>query len=352
MLPAAESLRVDTIAPGLVHYDIWSARGPWAIQVLDADRACWSAVALKAGGQAVGRAPARELVQRLADTSRQFVGGGINADFFSFVPSGIPQGAHVSHGLVITGPFTRPVLAFDRSGSPWIGVLAVRGWVRIGADSLPLNAWNQRRIPGIRLFDRHWGTATDTASGVTEVAIGGQPARVIAVDTLRAGSAIPDDGIVLVADSGRLGSVRLGDGAAWQVSLTPGTPMEAVGGFPILVTDSVAASNLDSAGGANFGPVRHPRTAVGIAAGGRRLLLVVVDGRQLPYSSGMTLRELADLFLRLGAPSAINLDGGGSSEMAVHRAGVMAIANRPSDPIERGVANALALVPRRCDGPR
>ena len=60
-LPAAESVRVDTIAPGLVHYDIWSSHGPWAIQLLDADRACWSAVALKAGGQAIGRAPAREL---------------------------------------------------------------------------------------------------------------------------------------------------------------------------------------------------------------------------------------------------------------------------------------------------
>ena len=62
----------------------------------------------------------------------------------------------------------------------------------------------------------------------------------------------------------------------------------------------------------------------------------------------MTLRELADLFLQLGARSAINLDGGGSTELVVNRGGVMGIANRPSDPTERPVANAVALVHRAC----
>jgi hypothetical protein len=178
---------------------------------------------------------------------------------------------------------------------------------------------------------------------------------VVAIDTTSAGSAIPDGGIVLIADStapasvrARLRSAHLGESVTWRVWLTPSPPAEAVGGFPLLVTDSVPAADLNTAGGGGFAPVRHPRTAVGIAAGGRRLLFVVVDGRQLPFSDGMTLVELADLFLRLGAPNAINLDGGGSSELVVNRAGVMAIANRPSDNIERPVANALALVQRGC----
>ena len=34
--------------------------------------------------------------------------------------------------------------------------------------------------------------------------------------------------------------------------------------------------------------------------------------------------------------------------MVVNRAGVMAIANRPSDAVERPVANALALLQRGC----
>ncbi|MGF1503796.1 MAG: phosphodiester glycosidase family protein [Chloroflexi bacterium] len=58
-----------------------------------------------------------------------------------------------------------------------------------------------------------------------------------------------------------------------------------------------------------------PRTAAGIA--GETLLLVVIDGRQPGYSAGMTLPELAALFVELGAEYAINLDGGGSTTLAV-----------------------------------
>ncbi len=55
----------------------------------------------------------------------------------------------------------------------------------------------------------------------------------------------------------------------------------------------------------------------------------------------MTMRELAELMLRLGARSALNLDGGGSSEMVVN--GV--VATRPSDGQERPVSNALVVLP-------
>ena len=61
----------------------------------------------------------------------------------------------------------------------------------------------------------------------------------------------------------------------------------------------------------------HPRTAVGSAGDGSTLWLVVVDGRQPNYSEGVTLSELADIFLELGAYRALNLDGGGSSTMVM-----------------------------------
>jgi exopolysaccharide biosynthesis protein len=60
----------------------------------------------------------------------------------------------------------------------------------------------------------------------------------------------------------------------------------------------------------------------------------------------MTLAELADLFLRLGAREAINLDGGGSSAMVIRGQ----VINRPSDASgERAVGNALLL--DRCEPP-
>jgi len=353
---AADSARSDSLAPGLVHHHFRSARGPWAIDVLEADRAaCWTVASVKAGGQAIGRELTSTLIRAFADTVPALVGGGINADFFSFDPPGIPTGAHLSGGRVITGPSARPVLAFTPAGLPWIGILSATGFVRLAADSFPVAGWNQRRLPGLRLFDRRWGPKTESARSTVEVAVGGQRLRVASVDTTSPGAVIPDDGFVLVADSttppglrDRLLAARVGDPVSYRISLIPFVPAEAVGGFPVLVVDSAVVAGLDSAGGKNFGPVRHPRTAVGIAAGGRRLLLVTVDGRQPPYSDGMTLAELAAVFRSLGATAAINLDGGGSTAMVVRRGVGYALANRPSDPAgERPVGNAVAVI-RRC----
>ncbi len=91
-----------------------------------------------------------------------------------------------------------------------------------------------------------------------------------------------------------------------------------------------------------FATDRHPRTAIGRLRDGRALLLVV-DGRQPAWSVGMSLEELARLFLEFGAVDAINLDGGGSTTMTVERK----IVNKPSDPAgERPVSDAIVVRPR------
>ncbi|MEM8678338.1 MAG: phosphodiester glycosidase family protein [Planctomycetota bacterium] len=60
----------------------------------------------------------------------------------------------------------------------------------------------------------------------------------------------------------------------------------------------------------------HPRTAVGIGEDDR-LVFLVVDGRQPGVSEGMTMKELGEEMCALGCVQALNLDGGGSSTMAV-----------------------------------
>ena len=121
---------------------------------------------------------------------------------------------------------------------------------------------------------------------------------------------------------------------------------EVVGGRLVLVRDSVVLADVDTVGGPGFATTRHPRTAAGVARDGRRLMLVTVDGRQTPFSDGMTLRELADLMRALGSRDAINLDGGGSTTMVLaNQQGVLRVVNKPSDAAgERPVGNSLALV--------
>lgn len=91
----------------------------------------------------------------------------------------------------------------------------------------------------------------------------------------------------------------------------------------------------------------NPRTAVGLDKKGKKLFLLVVDGRS-EASKGMTYGQLAAEMVRLGAYTAINLDGGGSSTLVMRDAkGRLQVMNKPSDKKERAVANALGLTLKR-----
>lgn len=110
----------------------------------------------------------------------------------------------------------------------------------------------------------------------------------------------------------------------------------AVSGWPTVVEDCEPVERLP--GSDHFTRAPHPRTAVGLSADQQQLYLVVADGRREGVP-GLTLPALARLMDDLGACTAVNLDGGGSSAMWVRDR----IVNQPSDLIERPVANHLAV---------
>lgn len=93
---------------------------------------------------------------------------------------------------------------------------------------------------------------------------------------------------------------------------------------------------------------RAPRTSVGITAD-NKLLLIVVQGPNNALRNALTLKELAELNLQFGAVEAINMDGGGSSTIAVDNYGIPQVLNAPSDGSERVVSNHLGVVARFLD---
>jgi hypothetical protein len=111
----------------------------------------------------------------------------------------------------------------------------------------------------------------------------------------------------------------------------------AVSGWPAIVTDCAPVATLP--GSDFFTRAPHPRTAVGLSRDGHRMLLLVADGRREGVP-GLTLPELAELMAWYGACTAVNLDGGGSSALWLRDR----IVNRPSDGVERRVANHLGVV--------
>lgn len=90
------------------------------------------------------------------------------------------------------------------------------------------------------------------------------------------------------------------------------------------------------------------RTAIGLSADRRTLTLFTVDVRG--GSEGMRLSEVASLLVRdFGVADALNLDGGGSTTMAMEGVdGTPAIVNVSSDnPAGRVVATSLAVFAQR-----
>ena len=80
---------------------------------------------------------------------------------------------------------------------------------------------------------------------------------------------------------------------------------------PGLLSDGeILVSEADEVGRAK---ASNPRTAIGFLGEGH-IVLVVSDGRT-EESAGLSLRELAEFMQTLGAETAYNLDGGGSSTM-------------------------------------
>ena len=353
---AADSVAAETIAAGVTLHRLWAARGPWAIRVLDVDRAaCWTLAPLKAGGRAAGRAPTSALAaDAQRDRPNALVAGAVNADFFLFVPPGVPLGPHIADGVVLTGPARgRPAIVVDDTGRVTVEELALEA----GAVGV-IDRWNQPHPEGVALLDDRYGAPIDSArrtvfalARVLRSTRDSVVSLITMLDSGRAQAIAP--GEIAIVVGARDTSVRrpllklrsAGDTLRVARRIAPRTPRAAIGGNPRLLSRGRRDAAVDTVGSASFRE-RNPRTAVGIDSTGRRILLVTVDGRQPGYSAGMSLAELADLLRALGAREAINLDGGGSTTMVARSpGGGFRVVNQPSDKEgERAVANALAVV--------
>lgn len=85
---------------------------------------------------------------------------------------------------------------------------------------------------------------------------------------------------------------------------------------------------------------KHPRTVIGEYPNGD-ILLIIIDGRNDNWSEGVTLERVQEKLIYLGVGEAYNLDGGGSTTLYYEGK----ILNKPSDGVERSVANSFILMP-------
>ena len=177
-----------------------------------------------------------------------------------------------------------------------------------------------------------------------ELWIDGRPARhepVAAPYAARRGSVVIDDGVVRIVERGAAPEQPPGD-------LVQAGPLLVVDGAIVFAADddgegfSAGAGQFDS----DITDGRYPRAALGVS--GESLVAVACDGRRSNVDGGLSMLELAEAMVELGAESAINLDGGGSTTL-VHRGHLL---NRPYStqdqpaPASRKIVSALAFEPQ------
>jgi Phosphodiester glycosidase len=367
---AAASDSTVGVAPGVTLRRIVRAEGPWTIHVLSidlSDRAI-SIDAARACDRFIGRERPSAISRRM-NAAGDSVIAVINAGFFDLEGgTGISENNVVVDGEIVKGvavtesPFDRgrhvhSQVAIEKNGRPAIDQFRLAGTVRSPRGRWPLGTINGAPMPdAIALYTEWMGRPPRFPSSVRSVAVPLERVRV-AGDTLRyrvaadahAGARDADTtgnrALLVGAGSAAafVAGLRAGDAVTVVATMAPhGTPHALVGGWPRIVRSgaSVAAAADSVEGtGPKFSAARHPRSAVGITRGGDTLLLVAVDGRQAA-SVGMSLSELAQTMLGLGAWDALNLDGGGSTALVVRDS----VVSSPSDPTgERAVGDVLLV---------
>ena len=354
------------------------ARGPWSVKVVTIDTRRFRG---RLGATHGPDLEQRETTSELARATGASV--AVNGGFFTLDPEagaeGDPSGVGVYDGRFASEPVgDRPALVLQRQAR---GSAITRptwdGRIRVGDRTVDLDGTN--RVPGLIrncggdvtdsptslplhdvtctdsselvTFDSSFGARTPSGSG-TEVVLdrSGRVTRVLGSRGTRL-----ERGETAVQGIGRKSELlealdvgdrpRLSERVDIDARRTRGTTV--VGGGPELLRDGAQhitqkrdGMNQSDDPSFDYGWVlqRNPRTIAGVDAKGRTML-VTVDGRQ-PDQLGVSLPEAAAVAESLGMRDAINLDGGGSTAMAVDGR----LVTDPSDADgERPVGDAIVV---------
>jgi Phosphodiester glycosidase len=334
------TLQAYPVAPG-VNYEQFTLTGPRGVtrgQLMRIDPATPGLGLDLVEGQNVA---SRHVVADMMDPNAVV---GVNGDFFDIRDTEAPLGvAQDRQRGIMNGVQSGWNSAFwvDAAGVPHIGDLYADAVLpqRRHLDVTTVNSPSVRKGE-VGLYTEKWGTLAGyrvvdgQRRGVRMVVV--RHGRVVS-NRQRFPASLRVRDLVLVgrgSGAGELAPLRAGQRLTAKVSLSEDVAM-AITGNMFLLRDGkrVATDDVDL----------HPRTAIGIDRDTGQLLLLVVDGRQA-FSRGATMKELAKLFLRLGAEDALNLDGGGSSIMVARQVdGSLGVLNSPSDGHPRPVANGLEV---------
>ena len=297
-----------------------------------------------ARGQVPGRATVSQMNSAEAIAT-------INASYFG--ASGVIYGNTKIDGLTAgTTYFVRSAVGIKENGATIFGRQTYRGVLQFNGNEIVVNGVNCERNSNTVVVYNGWqGETTRTNDFGVELIV--QEGLVMRIFRGKGNNSIPPDGYVVSANgtaAENFKAVKVGDAINFDedyINVEHGEDfneaIHIIGAGPTLVkrgeiyvTADAEQFPLDIRVG------RAPRSAVGITKYGD-YIFAVVDGRQA-HSKGCTLTEWARILKNnFGAVEAINLDGGGSTELFFKGS----LINSPSDGHERLIGNALTILPKK-----
>ncbi len=295
-------------------------------------------------------------VKRMLENQKRCI-AAVNADFFNGkTNNGNIIGMSVNDGEMLTSTYYENAskdvfgsMLIDENNDTWFGYFSNKITVNNYRTGEAISVGDMNKLPinydFLVLYSDKWaetsiGSTPDLIT--TEFVIDND--KVVEVRTNEEPVEIPEGGYVLTAfgenATAKKDILRVGDRVSIDIEMQADVNKikMAVSGGTLLVKEGQVANFTHNLMGSN------PRTSIGVSKDGNTLYLITVDGRQ-SSSIGLTQTEFAELLIEKGIYNALNLDGGGSTTMAVRRLGEedSTLVNKPSDGGLRNVADSVGV---------
>ncbi|MBR7025780.1 MAG: phosphodiester glycosidase family protein [Selenomonadaceae bacterium] len=272
----------------------------------------------------------------------------INASYFGV--KGTIYGNTKIDGITAgTTYFIRSAVGIRADGTTIFARQVYRGVLQFNGEEVVIDGVDcERNSDNVVVYNSWQGATTGTNNFGVELVV--QDGEVTNIFRDKGNNYIPPNGFVVSAHGAaaeKFKSVYVGDKMTFEedyINVEHGDDfneaIHIIGAGPTLVKEGEIYVTADAEQFPNDIRVgRAPRSAFGITKYGD-YIFAVVDGRQA-HSKGCTLTEWARILKNeFGAVEAINLDGGGSTELFFKGS----LVNIPSDGRERLVGNALTIL--------
>lgn len=350
----------EPIAPGVVRYKYEISRDKKNAQAnvvtVDLNNPYIKINTVAGGGTYTNKATVSQMADRTNAVAL------VNGDFFTMQLQGVPLGASIIDGDMKSSPAVLTDIwsfGIDENNTAFIDSTKFVGKVTApNGKSYPIDGLNKTfywyqpskeysHESKIQMYDSFWSSKSRGDKTAGEVLLSEDNVVEQIVYRKNIDMKIPKGKKILQVSGGSERFVRenikVGDKVQINTNIEPNRNWKMmIGGHALLVENGAIKKYTKDV--TSIGGIRA-RTAVGISKDGKTVYIVSCEGRT-KRSAGISLNELSQFMLDLGAFKAMNLDGGGSTAMAVRNLGDIKrtrVTNPERNAAERKVVNGLGV---------